>query len=329
MCTTTGGIAGIVRTTYDASAGSRRGSIAHTTTSASRVAVAGRDRRDPAVADHEVGRLGAGEHGDLAGRQPLLEGGAEAGHASLDRPRAEALLDVRRHPGPGRDVAQVVARGLERVPRDLPQPLVLEGLLEPLEHRLPAVEAGGEVAREVVGRPRVLEVATAQHLPVVGVRRDVVDPSLTESAAQLVERRELRRPPDRDPHRRTVVEPVLAHDVERHQVELAFQRPAGLAEEVAHHGRQERVRRPRVPGEAVLRHLRQGSAQLVRALHERDLVAQLRQSDRGGESSEATSDDDDPRHSTSISGAPVIAASSSYVEEKTAAGCPAAAHTTS
>ena len=235
-------------------------------------------------------------------------------------------------PGPRRHVAQVVALGDERVPGHQPQPLVLERLLQPLEQRLPAVQPRGQVAGQVVGLPRVLEVAAAQHLPVVGVRRDVVDPPLPEPGAELVERRELRGPPVRHPHRRAVLEPVLAHHVERHQVQLALERPAGLAEEVAHHRRQQRVRRPRVPGEVVRAHLRQ------RRRPERPSARRRVTSWPSLASRTAAARPPNPPpttttratvSSTSISGAPVIAASSSYVVENTAAGWPAAAQTTS
>ena len=49
-----------------------------------------------------------------------------------------------------------------------------------------------------------------------------------------------------------VGEAVLAHRVDRHQLELLLQRPAGLAEEVAQHGGERGGGRAGVPGEAVL-----------------------------------------------------------------------------
>ena len=97
--------------------------------------------------------------GDSAGRHPGGQCRGERGHPSGDRPRAEPLLQVGDQTGPRRDVARIVPVGDEGVCGHLPQPLVLEGLLEPLVQHLPAVEPLRHLAGEVRGVPRVLEVA--------------------------------------------------------------------------------------------------------------------------------------------------------------------------
>lgn len=115
------------------------------------------------------------------------------------------------------------------------------------------------------------------------------------------------------------------------EAEVLLQRAPGLAEQVAQRGRDERARRAAVPPVALLLDGRQRAAELVRRLQQCDLVALLAQPGRGGQAAEAAADDDDACHgySTSIGVAPVRASSSSYDVEKTAAGCPAAAQTTS
>ncbi len=94
---------------------------------------------------------------------------------------------------------------------------------------------------------------------------------------------------------------MLADHVERHEVELALQRPAGLAEEVAQDRRQQRGGRPGVPGEAALGLDAQGPAEGGRPLQQRDVVAQLRQPHRRGEPAEAPTDHHDARHGANTS----------------------------
>ena len=89
--------------------------------------------------------------------------------------------------------------------------------------------------------PRDLEVVAAQHLPVSAYDATWSTHCCPRPGAELVERRELRGPGAAgQPDRRAVLEAVLADQVQRHQVELALQRPAGLAEQVADDGRQQR-----------------------------------------------------------------------------------------
>ena len=166
-----------MRSTYGASAGSRRGSTAHTTASAAISPISVVDRRDPALADDQVADRVAGEHGDPAGRQPLLEGRRDPGHPAGDRPGAEALLEVGGEPHPRRHVARVVAAGDERVRGDHRQPVVAEAAAQPLVHALPAVEVRRDLAGQVVGSPGHLEVVPPQHVPDLGVLVDVAGSS--------------------------------------------------------------------------------------------------------------------------------------------------------
>ncbi len=224
------------------------------------VQVAGRggDGGDPAVAEHEVVDDGVGQDRDLARLQARREGRPEPGHAAGHRPRTEPLLDVRHHAQPGGHVAQVVPLGDEPVPGDQPQPLVLEVLLQPLVEHLAAVQQRRQRAGEVVAVPGHLEVAAAQRLPLVLVRRDVVHPPLAEPRAEPVEGRDLGGPRSAGKlDGRTVLEAVLADLRKRLEVELAFHRPAGLAEQVADDRGQQGRRRAGVPGEPVLRLERQ------------------------------------------------------------------------
>jgi len=122
----------------------------------------------------------------------------------------------------------------------------------------------------------------------------VVDPPLPEPRAELVERRELGGAPDRHPYRRAVGEAVLADHVQRHQLQLALDRPPGLAEQVPHDSGEQRVRRARVPGEAVLGDRGQRAAEGGGPLDQRDVVAELREAHGGGQATEATAHHHDP-----------------------------------
>ena len=227
------------------------------------------DGRDPALAHDQVGRRVAGQHGDPAGRQPLREGSGDPGHPALDRPGAEPLLDVRRRARPGRDVAQVVALGDERVRGDQSQPLVLEAAAQPLVQRLAAVQARRELAWQVVGSPGHLEVVAAQHVPVVGVRRRRARPSARRGRA-----RARRTPPSCAARDRRAPGPTSRPRTGARgprssgtSSQLPLQRPPGLAEQVAHHCRQQRVRagrRPRRTRPARRRSARRPSSAIAR-----------------------------------------------------------------
>ncbi len=120
-----------------------------------------------------------------------------------------------------------------------------------------------------------------------------------EARAERVEGRELGGSRAAgQPQRRAVGEAVLADHVERLEVELALERAARLAEQVAHDGRQERRGRSGVPGEAVALDRGQRAAEVLGALEERDLVAELGQPGGGGHAAEATTD----HHHTSHGG---------------------------
>ena len=188
------------------------------------VARVGGDRGDPSAADHQVAHLDARAHLHLAGGQPVRQRVGERGHPARDGPRAEALLDVRRHAGPGGHVARVVSLGDRRVQRQLGQPLVLEPA-DPLGQRLAAPQPVGQRRGQVGGVPGALEVLAAQHLPVVGVRLHVLGPARPQPGAEGVDGLDLRGPrAEGQPHRRPVREPVLAQHVQLDELELALQR---------------------------------------------------------------------------------------------------------
>jgi hypothetical protein len=92
---------------------------------------------------------------------------------------------------------------------------------------------------------------------------------------------------------RAVLEPVLAHDVELHQVELALKRSPGLAEQVPKYGGQHRRRRPGVPAVAVLLDEPDRTADPVQPLDQGDVVAELGQPRRGRRATGPTTDDHD------------------------------------
>ena len=127
----------------------------------------------------------------------------------------------------------------------------------------------------------------------------MVDPLPAEARAEGLEGRELGGSRAAgQPHRRAVGEAVLADQVERLEVELALERAARLPEQVAHDRRQERRGRTGVPREAVVLDRRQRAAEVLGALEERDLVAQLGQPGSGRHAAEAASD----HHHTSHEG---------------------------
>jgi len=165
---------------------------------------------------------------------------------------------------------------------------------------LAGAEPGGDLAWEVVGFPGHLQVAAAQHLPVVGVRAHVVEPRLPEARAERLERFQLCGPAHLEDERGAVVEPVLTHAVERHEVELPLQGAAGLAEQVADHGWEQRVA-DGVPGEPVGGHRGEGTAERA-LLHQRDRMAELGQSQPRGQATEAAADHHHPGHGRTLGG---------------------------
>ena len=280
----------MVRSTYGARVGRRRGSIATTTTSAASspadVATAATrpDRSTRSVTARP------GQHGHLAGLEPGGQRGRERAHAAGGGPGAERLLQVGVHAEPRRDVAQVVPLRLEPVPGDQAQPLVLELLAEPLVQHLTAVEDRAHVLRQVVGVPRHLEVVATQHLPVVGVRRNVVDPALAVPGLEGVHGGDLGRPgPTGELHGRAVLEAVLADDLDGRELELLLDRAAGLAEEVAHDGGQQHRRRSAVPAEVAGGLRGERATEDVALLDEGHRVAELGQPGSGCEPAEAAS----------------------------------------
>ena len=242
------------------------------------LAVGGPDGRHPSVAHDEVECLGPGQDRDAAQLEPRGHRGAERGEATGDRPGAEALLEVDVDAGVHRGVAQLVAGHDQSVPGDEPQPLVAERLAQPLVQRLAPSEQVDQLARRDVGVEGPLEPLLAQQLPRLAVRRHVVDPLLPQARTQALEGRELGGSGTAgDPDRRSVAEAVLADRVERLQVELALQGAARLAEQVADHGGEQGARGTGVPREAVVLDRGQGAAEVVGALQEGDVVAQLGQ----------------------------------------------------
>jgi len=159
------------------------------------------------------------------------------------------------------------------------------------------VEDRAHVAGQVVGLPGHLEVVPAQDLPVIGVRRHVVGPLLSESGGQRVEGLYLGGAgPAGEAEVRAVLEPVLSDEVEGLQVDLALEGATGLAEQVAHDGGQQGGGGAGVPGEPVERLGRQRATEGGGALEQVDLVAQLGQSGGNGHACEAATDHRHPRH---------------------------------
>ena len=261
------------------------------------VAVGGPDRRHPSSAHDEVEGLGPGEHRDAAQLEPRGHRGAERGQATGDGPGAEALLEVDVDTGVHRCVAQLVAGHDEAVPGDQPQPLVAERPAQPLVQRLAPPQQVGQLARRDVGVEGPLEPLLAQQLPRLAVRRHVVDPLLPQARTQALEGRELGGSGTAgDPDRRSVAEAVLADRVERLQVELALQRTARLAEQVADRGGEQGARGAGVPGEAVVLDRGQGAAEVVGTLEEGDVVAQLGQPRGRRRAAEPATDHHHARH---------------------------------
>ena len=192
-------------------------------------------------------------------------------------------------PEPRRHVAQVVALRDEPVPGDQPEPVVLErpsgaGVCSDLA----AVEQRRHLARQRGRVQRHLEVVTAQRLPDVGVRRDVVDPRLAAPRAERVERRELAGPRAAgQPDLRAVLEAVVRGSPRpaRGRAPARSGRPdlrnrsrstAGSSVECA----------PAVPREPLCGLERDRAAERVVALHEGHRVTELGQPRRRGQAAD-------------------------------------------
>ena len=130
----------MVRWTWRARAGSRRGSIATTTRSASTRPAAVSTAVGPVGPHLHVRRGGAGQHRDPAVGEPLGEQPGQEPHPAGDRPGAEVLLEVVDQPEPLRHVARVVPALDRVVPGEDPQPLVLEPLLGGAVERAPGAQ---------------------------------------------------------------------------------------------------------------------------------------------------------------------------------------------
>ncbi len=258
----------------------------------------GRDGDRTPVAHHDVGGLDLERDGHPAGRHPGGQRRGERRHPAGDRPRAEPLLQVGDQPGPRRDVPQARARPRRR---GVPATCRSRSSLKVFFSRLCSISRlsnrSRHLAGEVGGVPRVLEVGPAQHLPVLAERVDVVDPEPAEPGPQLVDGAQLGRARvARQAEHGAVLEPVLAHEVERLDLQLPLDRATALAEQVADDRRQQRRRRPGVPLEAVRRDRRHRAAEGVQPLEDRDVVAELGQPDRRGEAAEPAAHDHHPRH---------------------------------
>ena len=243
------------------------------------LALVGAYAAHPAARDHEVERLRAGQHGHPPGLQPGGQRLRERPHPARHGPGPEVLLDVGPHPHPRRHVAQVVALQGRAEPGHLAQAVVLERLLQHLVHRQAGREQGLGVLAGVLGRPGALQPVAAQRLPVVGEGVDVRRPLGAEPGPEALHRGHLvTAAAAGEVQHGLVLEDVAAQGLHRHQLDLALQRPPGLAEQVAHHRGEQRVGRSGVPAEAVLLDVADGSAEVLRALQDGHLVADLGQS---------------------------------------------------
>ena len=170
-----------------ASAGSRRGSIAQTTWSASTTPLAVRTpaTRPPAstrssagVESSTVTPRGSAVAGERVGQRP---------HPARHGPRAEVLLDVGPHPHPRGHVARVVT--LEPASASVASSRSRSSLnafcASPVQGQPRREQRPGLLAR-VLGGVRALEPVAAQRLPVVGERVDVGRPLRARPGAERV-----------------------------------------------------------------------------------------------------------------------------------------------
>ena len=311
---TVGGTAGMLRSTYDARAGSRRGSMATTTWSAAispAVVLTATGRASEAVPDMTTSRAVTPVRTSTR-RSPrrLVSRRGEGAQAARHRPGAEVLLEVVQDAEPRRHVAGVVAALDGVVGGEGPQPGVLEAPLDGLVEHEPAGQQLLGRLRQPLDAGGPLEPVAAQQVPRLGLVVDVVDPLAARGvpaalarldrpallvlggAEGLVDRGELGgAAAGGQPQHGAVGEAVLAHRVDRHQLELALQRAAGLAEEVAQHGRERGGGRAGVPGVAVLLEQPERPAQRGAGLDQRDVVAQLGQACRRGAAGQPAPED--------------------------------------
>ena len=172
----------MVRRTSGASAGSRRGSQATTTRSASSspAAVSTATTRPPRSTRSRT---------SLAVRTSTLRVASRADRASASTPmppvtvhapnRCSTYAVTPTHAGTSRGSWPSARLGWQR---HQPEPLVLEAS-DPPRQRLAAPEPRGQRRGQVVGVPGTLEVLAAQHLPVVGVGRGRGRPSASRGRA--------------------------------------------------------------------------------------------------------------------------------------------------
>ena len=283
----------------------RAGRSRTTTTSASRRPLVGVDADDPAVLDsRRSSAVVPSSTSTLRSPSRLVIASASSAHPAGDRPDAEVLLDVGPHPHPGRDVARVVAVH-QRVgssatsrSRSSLNALVttLCSVVRVRSTRVAWPCRRGRGTRAAPGR-RGAARPTSRRSECTWSTHCCPRPA----PSACVDRLELRGPAARR-HREhgAVVEAVLAHRLDRHQLQLALEGPAGLAEQVAYDGRQRGRRGARVPPVAVALDEPDRAAEPVEPLDEGDLVALLGQPGRGRRTPEATSDDHDARHAATL-----------------------------
>ena len=215
--------------------------------------------RTPATRPPEISRsrAGGGEQHGHAARLAAARRARRPASPSRRGPSRRRSSARRRSTCPSTR-ARCAGRG-PRAPsgsrRPVAQPLVLERLLGELVQRQPGGEQGPGLLARVLGGEGALEPVAAQCLPVVGERVDVRRPAARPAPAP---RR--RRPPRSG--RRGCRRAGRARCRPRRRAgatgstgtsSTSFSSgAAGLAEEVAQHGGQQRVRRPGVPAEPVL-----------------------------------------------------------------------------
>ena len=294
------GMAGVVRRTYPR----QRGQPARVDGAHHDVGVAG---RRPSSRPRRPGRRGRrcrerarARPRPRASRSRRTSASSSRRRPALEGPGAEPLLEVRRETGPRGHVAEVVTVDRERVRRDQPGASVAKTLA--------AAACAGSRASRAARRARGdrrsgsqgdLGVPPAQHLPVVGVRRDVVDPRAARAPGRAPRRRRscAARPAE------STSEVPSSNQCSRRQSSWTSSSSFSSGRPVLRNRSRTTAGRSvwvaAVPGEAVGGHRHQRAAELA-LLDQRHRVAELGQPQRGGEAAEAAADHHHPGHGRTL-----------------------------
>ena len=254
------------------------------------------DPDDPTLADHQVRDVHPGLDGDPPGREPVGQCRRRARPCRPRRSRRRSAARGRRPAPPRR--ARCAGRG--------PRPRTgsaatwrsrssLKRLLEPPMERLARVQARGDVRAAGRHGPRHLEVAAAQHLPVVGVGRRHGRPTGGPGPGRARRTPRSGRPGTRPGSRSAVASSKTCSRITSSGTRSISRSagPARLAEQVADHRRQQRRGGGGVPGEVAFDDRRERAAERRQPLQQGDLVAELGQPGGGRHAAEPATDDDD------------------------------------